>query len=172
MQDLRKVVLIFEYKCMTFLMIFIGPDLLDLLLTVNTDHSSRSITNDEIYGEALTFSKFFLLVNLTSWDSYVSVLAGHETTSNFMVWTLYNLSCHSDVYQCCQNEIDTILSNTDSIEPSTLSLLNYTEAVLKETLRIYPSIPVVYRTAIDDHTLGTSSGRQIRILKGTYRSHC
>jgi cytochrome P450 len=39
--------------------------------------------------------------------------------------------------------------------------------VLKESLRLYPSIPLLARTAIKDNTLVTSDGKHIRISQGT-----
>ncbi|CAF2948263.1 unnamed protein product [Rotaria sp. Silwood2] len=127
-----------------------GPDLLDQLLTSHGQNQTNQATVEKIYEEALTF-----------------IIAGHETTSNLMVWTLYNLACHPEVYRRCQNEIDSVLNNDDAIDSSTISLLNYTEAVLKESLRLYPSIPLLPRTAIKDNTLVTSDGKHIRISKGT-----
>jgi cytochrome P450 len=84
-----------------------------------------------------------------------------------MTWTLYNLACHPEIYRRCQNEIDSVLKTDDEINPSTISLLSYTEMVLKESLRLYPSIPILPRTAIKDNTLVTTDGKHIRISKGT-----
>ncbi len=72
---------------------------------------------------------------------------------------MYNLACHPEVYHHCQNEIDSILKTDDEINLSTISLLNYTEMVLK--------IPLLPRTAIKDNTLVTSDGKHIRVRKGT-----
>ncbi|CAF1052148.1 unnamed protein product [Rotaria sordida] len=152
MQDLRTIVesVIDERKRGLTKSTAKGPDLLDQLLTKYGHDETNQATVDKIYQETLAF-----------------IIAGHETTSNLMAWTLYNLACHPEVYRRCQNEIDSILNNEDAIDSSTLSLLNYTEAVLKESLRLYPSIPLLPRTAIKDNILVTSDGKHIRISKGT-----
>ncbi|CAF4810305.1 unnamed protein product [Rotaria sp. Silwood1] len=152
MQDLRTIVesIIDERKKGLTRSTAKGPDLLDQLLTRHDHDQTNQAAVEKIYEEALTF-----------------IIAGHETTSNLMAWTLYNLACHPEVYRHCQNEIDSVLNNEDAIDSSTISLLHYTEAVLKESLRLYPSIPLLPRTAIEDNTLVTHDGKHIRISKGT-----
>ncbi len=84
-----------------------------------------------------------------------------------MTWTLYNLANNPDVYQRCQAEVDSVLGDDDEITPSTISLLTYTEAVLKESLRFHQPVPILRRTAIEDNTLQARDGKKIRIRKGT-----
>lgn len=96
------------------------------------------------------------------------VLAGHETTSTLMTWTLYNLVNNPDVYQRCQAEVDSVLNDIDDeITVSTISLLTYTELVIKECLRYHQPVPLLLRTAIEDNTLITRDGKHIDIKKGT-----
>ena len=95
------------------------------------------------------------------------VLAGHETTSTLMSWTLYNLANHPDIYHRLQNEVDSVLNDNEELTTSTISLLTYTEAVLKETLRYHQPVPVLLRTAIENNTITASDGKHIRIKKGT-----
>ncbi|CAF3518311.1 unnamed protein product [Rotaria sp. Silwood1] len=127
-----------------------GPDLLDLMLTSRGDEKTQKYTDEEVSDEAITF-----------------VLAGHETTSTLMIWTLYNLVNNPDVYRQCQAEVDLVLNNNDEITVSTVSLLTYTEAVLKETLRYHQPVPVLVRTATEDNTLVARDGKHIHIKKGT-----
>ena len=84
-----------------------------------------------------------------------------------MTWTLYNLVNNLDVYQRCQAEIDSVLSVQDEISSSIISLLTYTEAVLKETLRYHQPVPFILRTAIEDNALQARDGKHIHIKKGT-----
>jgi cytochrome P450 len=51
-----------------------------------------------------------------------------------MTWTLYNLANNPDIYRRCQAEVDSVLDDDNEITASTISLLTYTEAVLKESL--------------------------------------
>ncbi len=85
-----------------------------------------------------------------------------------MTWTLYNLANNPDVYQRCQAEVDSVLGDdNDEITPSTISLLTYTDAVLKESLRYHQPVPIMLRTAVEDNTLVARDGKHIRIRKGT-----
>ncbi|CAF2755061.1 unnamed protein product [Rotaria sp. Silwood2] len=99
--------------------------------------------------------------------SACKVTAGHETTSTLMTWTLYNLANNPDVCRRLEAEVDSVLKNDEEITPSTLSLLTYTEAVLKESLRLHQPVPGIVRTAVKDNTLVASDGKEIHIKKGT-----
>ena len=123
-----------------------GADLLDLLLSA-TDDQGQSFSDQEIKEESLTF-----------------VLAGSETTGNLMVWMLYVLMTHSDVLQVCREEVDRVLPN--GIEPTNehLSELVVCEAVINETLRLYPPVTYFLRHCVQEHTIGTK--QKLRIPKG------
>ena len=84
-----------------------------------------------------------------------------------MTWTLYNLANHPDVCSRLEAEIDAVLNDDEEICPSKLSLLTYTEAVLKESLRLHQPVASLVRTATEDNTLVASDGKHIRIRKGT-----
>lgn len=113
-----------------------GQDLLDLLLSA-VDDQGESFTNQQIKDEALTF-----------------VLAGHETTGNLMTWALYILMTHEHVLKACQEEVDRILPNGTVPTFEHISDLQIIEAVLQETLRLYPSAPFFVRECIKSHTIG------------------
>jgi cytochrome P450 len=95
------------------------------------------------------------------------VLAGHQTTSDMMTWALYNLASNPEVYRRCVDEVDSVMSIDNELTDSMLSLLTYTEAVLKESLRLYPPAPLLIRTAVADNTLVASDGKHIHVKKGT-----
>jgi cytochrome P450 len=84
-----------------------------------------------------------------------------------MTWTLYCLATNPDVYRRLEVEVDSVLDDNVEITPSTLSTLEYTEAVLKESLRLHQPVHQLLRTAVEDNTLVTSDGKRIRVRKGT-----
>ncbi|CAF3277743.1 unnamed protein product [Rotaria socialis] len=129
---------------------FIGPDLLDLLLSAHGNDKTSKLSDEELFEEALTF-----------------VVAGHETTATLMTWTLYNLVNNPDICHRLEAEIDSVLNDNEEITASTLSLLAYTELVLKESLRLHQPAPSLVRTTIEDNTLIASDGKHIHIKKGT-----
>jgi cytochrome P450 len=122
-------------------------DLLDLLLFA-VDDEKQPFTDQQIKEQALTF-----------------VLAGSETTGNLMAWIFYILMTHDDVLQACREEVDRVLP--DGIEPTNehLAELVICEAVINETLRLYPTAPLFMRYCVREHTIGTE--RQLRIPVGT-----
>lgn len=103
----------------------------------------------------------------------ILVIAGHETTANLMVWTLNNLVTNDEVYGKLEREVDSVLDNDfdqengDETILSNLSMLNYTESVLKESLRLDQPVPSIVRKAVQDNTLVASDGKEIRVKKGT-----
>ncbi|CAF5073225.1 unnamed protein product, partial [Rotaria sp. Silwood1] len=97
-----------------------GPDLLDLLLSA-VDDEGKPFNDQEIKDESLTF-----------------VLAGSETTGNLMVWMLYVLMTNENVLQACREEVDRVLPNGIELTNEHLQDLLVCEAVINETLRLYP----------------------------------
>lgn len=144
--------------------------MLDLILAAQGDEKTRKFTDEEVSDEAITFGK----CSICSLQKIIKihtclVLAGHETTSTLMTWTLYNLTNNPDVYHRCQAEVDSVLNDDDDdgLTASKISLLTYTEAVLKESLRYHQPIPVILRSAIEDNTIVASDGKHIHVKKGT-----
>ena len=84
-----------------------------------------------------------------------------------MTWTLYHLANNPEVCRRLEAEVDSVLKDDEDITASTISLLTYTESVLKESLRIASPVPVIARTAVKDNTLTASDGKKIHIKKGT-----
>jgi cytochrome P450 len=117
-----------------------GQDILDLLLST-VDEQGEPFSDEQIQDEALTF-----------------VLAGHETTGNLMTWALYCLMLHDEVLQACREEVDRVLPNGIIPTFEHLSDLQIIEAVLYETLRLYPAAPLFARQCVKEHTIASSNG--------------
>jgi cytochrome P450 len=66
-------------------------------------------------------------------------VAGHETTSNALSWTIYLLTQHPHIQQKLQEELDGVLENRDA-HFSDLENLIYTEMVIKESMRLLPPV--------------------------------
>lgn len=82
------------------------------------------------------------------------VLAGYETTSIWMMWTLYELARQPRVLARIHEEVDEVLG-AGLAGPEDYERLVYTRQVLLETLRVYPPVPGVTRTALaDDEVAG------------------
>jgi len=70
-------------------------------------------------------------------------IAGTDTTSNVLEWTMTELLRHPEKMTRAQVEIDQVLGQGPSrlIEESDISNLPYIQALVKETLRLHPPVP-------------------------------
>ncbi len=81
----------------------------------------------------------------------VLFMAGHETTATCLAWTWYLLSQAPDVEARLHEEIDRVLEGRLPTIDDVPRLI-YTRAVIEETLRLYPPIPILPREALKTET--------------------
>lgn len=79
----------------------------------------------------------------------VLFMAGHETTANTLAWAWYLISQCPDVEQRLHEEVDAVFGSR-SAEFADLGKLTYTRAIVEETLRLYPPVPILSREASAD----------------------
>lgn len=103
---------------------------------------------DMMIAERVVQSK---LTRVSEIDRQIStfVIAGHDTTTSSLTWSLYLLGHHQEVQTKLRQEIDAF---TDELRASSESLtllnikkLKYLDCVIKESLRLYPSGPFIGR---------------------------
>ncbi|MFF2780393.1 cytochrome P450 [Streptomyces sp. NPDC058052] len=111
------------------------PDLLSRLLTAR-DETGAHLSDREIRDETVTL-----------------YIGGHETTSSTLVWAWYLLSRNEKVRRALTEELDRVLSDHEPGYDDYASL-TYTQAVIKETLRLYPTIWLLTGIAKEGATLG------------------
>lgn len=81
---------------------------------------------------------------------------GHDTTTSGISFCLYLLSRHATIQQKAFEEVQQVLGD-DKNQPvlmKHLQELKYLEAVIKESLRLYPSVPIVAREALQEIKVG------------------
>lgn len=103
-------------------------DLLDALLAARDD-DGNPLDEQQVRDELMTF-----------------LLAGHETTANALAWTLLLLSRHPDARQRLVAEVDDVLSGR-AATAADLGKLEWTSAVLSESMRLYPPAWMIEREA-------------------------
>ncbi|XP_071514365.1 probable cytochrome P450 49a1 [Panulirus ornatus] len=82
------------------------------------------------------------------------LLAGVDTTSVSVLFTMYNLACHPDKQTKMQSELDQVLGDgCHLLTEKHLAKLTYTKACVRESLRLYPTTSLVSRQANQDMTL-------------------
>ncbi len=129
-------------------------DLLHALLHARDEETRDGLTDQELRDEILTF-----------------YAAGHSTTANALSWTWYLLATHADAKARFHEEVDRVLEGrTPSAED--LEHLPYTRAVFEESLRLYPTVPLVQRTVATPTTVGGVFLPQgARVLISLYNLH-
>lgn len=95
------------------------------------------------------------------------LVAGHDTTASSLTWLLYELSKHPEDQQRIRNEIKTARANAeahgdDDLLPSDFNNMNFTNAVIKEGLRLHPIVPALFREADSDDVIPLSQPTETR----------
>ncbi|XP_027066012.1 cytochrome P450 93A3-like [Coffea arabica] len=109
-------------------------DLLDILLDISEDESSDiRLTRENI--------KAFIL------DIFA---AGTDTSAITLEWALSELINHPHIMQKAVQEIDSNIGKNGLIDESDISKLPYLQAIVKETLRLHPTGPMIVRESSED----------------------
>jgi cytochrome P450 len=111
-------------------------DLLSMLLNARDEEDGSAMTDEEVRDEVLTL-----------------FLAGHETTANALTWTLMLLSQNPGAEAKLHHELGRVLSGR-APGMDDIPGLTFTEAVIAESMRLYPPAWAIGRKAVVDHELG------------------
>ncbi|KAI3461837.1 hypothetical protein Pfo_018500 [Paulownia fortunei] len=101
------------------------------------------------------------------------ILAGSDTTSIHLTWLLSVLLNNRQVMQRAQEEIDTKVGKERWVEESDIKNLVYLQAIVKETLRLFPPGPLsVPHEAMEDcHVSGYHVPKGTRLLVNVWKLH-
>jgi cytochrome P450 len=115
-----------------------GSDLVSMLLSArDPEHPTEpGMSDQQIRDEAMTI-----------------FLAGHETTANAMAWTWYLLGTAPHVEATLHDEWSRVLGGrTPTAED--VPALEYTRAVVAESMRLFPPAWTMGRKATEPHAIG------------------
>lgn len=115
--------------------------------------------NPERYGDLLAGlmvaaqSEGTALTDVELRDQVVTFLAaGHETTANALAWTWYLLGRHPEVRRRVVDEASAVLGDQTPTADD-IGKLRYTEAVIAESLRLYPPAWTMERDVVEHDTI-------------------
>lgn len=86
------------------------------------------------------------------------LLAGRDTTACLLTWTFRLLAGHETVYRALRAEVVDICGVHSKPSRNDIKQMRYLDAVLKEVLRLYPSVPVNARMANITTTMPAGGG--------------
>jgi cytochrome P450 len=113
-----------------------GDDLLSRLLAARDEQASTGMSDKQLRDECLTI-----------------FLAGQETTALALAWSWYLLGSHPAAADRVYAEVDAVLDNRLPTVDD-LPRLKETEAILLESMRLYPPAFVVGREALVETEVG------------------
>ncbi|XP_034769765.1 25-hydroxyvitamin D-1 alpha hydroxylase, mitochondrial [Acipenser ruthenus] len=113
--------------------------------------AEKVLRGEAVEGRYLTF--YLSRQNLPMKAIYSNVtelmLAGVDTISSTMSWTLYELSRHPEVQDALYREIQKVLQGNSIPSANEVGRMPLMKAVVKEVLRLYPVIPGNARVIAD-----------------------
>lgn len=114
-----------------------GMDLLNLMLEARDPETDRQLDDANIRNQVITF-----------------LIAGHETTSGLLTFTLYELLRNPAVLAQAYAEVDAVLPGDATPVHADLARMPVLDRVLKETLRLWPTAPAFAVAPFEDVVLG------------------
>jgi len=111
-------------------------DLLNMLLETRYEDTGEAMSIEQLIDEIK-----------------ILFIAGHETTANALTFTLQLLGNHADVQQKVFEEILKVESESDDVVEQ-LQKMTYINAVLNESMRLYPPAWITDRQNVEDDSLG------------------
>ena len=101
------------------------------------------------------------------------ISAGWDTTFGTLTWALSLLLNNPKALKAAQDEIDEHVGRDRPVEESDLKNLVYLEAVIKETLRVYPAAPLaVPHEALEDCVVsGYNIPKGTRLIVNLWKLH-
>jgi enediyne biosynthesis protein E7 len=112
-----------------------SDDLLSMLLAAHEAENEQRLSDAELRDAVLTL-----------------LLAGHETTANALAWAVLLVAQHPQVEQRLVEDVQRVDPPAAPSAPPTRQ--RYARLVFEETIRLYPSVWILERRAVDEDVIG------------------
>lgn len=113
-----------------------GKDLLGQLVTARDPATGEAMPDHAIVDNVVTF-----------------LIAGHETTSQALTWTLYLLALFPEWQERVRQEVLEV-TGSGELDREALERLTLLDAVFQESMRLFPPAPTLMRRTLKPVTLG------------------
>lgn len=124
-------------------------DLLEMLMSDVDGDENETAAYKQLRDQIMTF-----------------LITGHETTAMALTWAFYLLQQNPEKSAQLRGELTGVLGGR-SPHQEDLPLLRYTDAVLKESLRLYPPVWGLVRKIVEDDVIGGYRIRKSSRLMGS-----
>lgn len=111
-------------------------DLLSFFIGRNDDETGKPFTDEFLRDIVMNF-----------------IIAGRDTTAQALTWIVYNLIEHPEVERKLLAEINELFGENGEVNFSGIKDMKYCQAVMSESLRLYPSVPKDAKWAYADDVL-------------------
>ncbi len=131
-------------------------DLVSILLSAINEDTGRKIDHKQLRDEIITL-----------------LLAGHETTSIVLTWSIYLLAIYKNIQSKVRSEANSIFDKS-SITVSELNNFRLGKMVINEVMRLYPPVWIIPRKSIKADKIGNfqiPAGTNVLISVYTLHRH-
>lgn len=112
-------------------------DLLDLLIDQRDEETGEAMDDELLRAQIFTF-----------------MLAGHETTSVALTWTLYELARHPKIAEQIREETQMVMQDSSQMTWAKVAEMRFLGKVIKESLRLHSPAAMVLRVAKESDVIG------------------
>ncbi|XP_011700274.1 PREDICTED: cytochrome P450 9e2-like, partial [Wasmannia auropunctata] len=130
----------------------VRPDMIQLMMEIRNKDNGPEFNIDEMTAQAFVF-----------------FLAGFDSVSTAMSFMMHHVGIDSNVQSKLREEIDDVLRQTNG-KPTyeAINRMKYLDAVINESLRMYPTVPFLDRICVKETELppATPDGEPITIKPG------
>lgn len=124
-----------------------GNELMSMLMSARDEDTNELMSDKQLRDELVTM-----------------YIAGHETSAYCLSWTLYLLTQYPEKLAKLREEVDSVFkSHGGKLDVERIRELRYARQVVDESLRLYPTAPIISREVVEDDHIGPFT-----IRKGTW----